>query len=524
LHNTNVSEYMDANKAGAKWAFEIPPEPVAEELIKETIKAQLVVVGEGLSGLCTALAAREKGVDTVIITASGGPVGRGGSVCAAYSKVMERLGLPRQEVKDFYLEEFAASSFGVDQRKWYRFYKHSEEAMNWLIDMVEKDGVEVVLEDGNEDDVHSPTYQPAGTHAFVGKGVTFAGAGIMLAIKVLESNYLAAGGRVYYRTAAKQLIKDKSGRISGVIAADENGNYIKYEAEKAVVLATGDFSKNKDMMMKYCPAYAKYFKYGNDSYDTGFAVGGLFKGEGQQMALWAGAAWQRTFPNAILVQGSRLGSHMPYGSHRGLRLNINGERYCNEDCNGAYTAITVLRQPKETAFAIWGTNYAYELPWHPHGGRRGDKALPPAKVIAGWEREVQSGRLIKCDTLEELVVKLGLPKEKALSEIERYNELCRKGEDTDFYKKSKYLQEIKQAPFYGGALDDIKFFSVLGGPRTNHMMEVCDENDRPLGGLYCVGAMAGDMFANCYNFRIPGHNYGCCLTFGYLTGRLIAEL
>jgi succinate dehydrogenase/fumarate reductase flavoprotein subunit len=137
---------------------------------------------------------------------------------------------------------------------------------------------------------------------------------------------------------------------------------------------------------------------------------------------------------------------------------------------------------------------------------------------------VQSGRLIKCDTLEELVVKLGLPKEKALSEIERYNELCRKGEDTDFYKKSKYLQEIKQAPFYGGALDDIKFFSVLGGPRTNHMMEVCDENDRPLGGLYCVGAMAGDMFANCYNFRIPGHNYGCCLTFGYLTGRLIAEL
>ena len=47
MHNTNVSEYMDANKAGAKWAFEIPPEPVAEELIKETIKAQLVVVGEG---------------------------------------------------------------------------------------------------------------------------------------------------------------------------------------------------------------------------------------------------------------------------------------------------------------------------------------------------------------------------------------------------------------------------------------------------------------------------------------------
>ncbi len=518
------SEYMNAKKAKEKWAFEIPPEPIANELITETVKAQLVVVGEGLSGLCTALAAREKGTDVIIITASSGPVGRGGSVCAAYSKVMERLGLPKQEVQDFYLEEFAASSFSVDQRKWYKFYNNSEEAMNWLIDKVEKDGVEVVLEDGNEDDVHSPTYQPVGTHAFVGKGVTFAGAGIMLAIKALESNYLAIGGKVSYKTTAKQLVKNESGRICGVVATDVDGRYIKYEAEKAVVLATGDFSKNRDMMAKYCPAYEKYFKYGNDSYDTGFAIGGIFKGEGQQMALWAGAAWQKTFPNAILVQGSRLGSHMPYGSHRGLRLNIRGERYCNEDCNGAYTAITVLRQPGETAFAVWGTNYAYDIAWHPHGGRRGNAPLPPEKIIEVWDREVAAGRMLKCDTLEELVTKLGMPAEKAMAEIERYNQLCRKGQDTDFYKKSKYLQEIKQGPYYGGALNDIKFFSVLGGPRTNHMMEVCDEEDKPLGGLYCVGAMVGDMFANCYNFRIPGHNYGCCLTFGYMTGRMIADL
>ena len=518
------SEYMNAKKAKEKWDFEIPPEPIADELIKETVKAQLVVVGEGLSGLCTALAAREKGVDVVIITASSGPVGRGGSVCAAYSKVMERQGLPKQEVQDFYLEEFAASSFGVDQRKWYKFYNNSEEAMNWLIEKVEKDGVEVVLEDGNEDDVHSPTYQPVGTHAFVGKGVTFAGAGIMLAIKALDSNYLAIGGKVSYKTTAKQLIKNESGRVCGIIATDAAGNYIKYEAEKAVVLATGDFSKNRDMMAKYCPAYEKYFKYGNDSYDTGFAIGGIFKGEGQQMALWAGAAWQKTFPNAILVQGSRLGSHMPYGSHRGLRLNIRGERYCNEDCNGAYTAITVLRQPGETAFAVWGTNYAYDIAWHPHGGTRGNKPLAPEKIIEIWDREAAAGRMLKCDTLEELVTKLGMPADKAMAEIERYNQLCRNGQDTDFYKKSKYMQEIKQGPYYGGALNDIKFFSVLGGPRTNHMMEVCDEEDKPIDGLYCVGAMVGDMFANCYNFRIPGHNYGCCMTFGYMTGRMIAEL
>ena len=54
-------------------------------------------------------------------------------------------------------------------------------------------------------------------------------------------------------------------------------------------------------------------------------------------------------------------------------------------------------------------------------------------------------------------------------------------------------------------------------------MQICDENDIPLGGLYAAGTMIGDMYANCYNFRIAGHNYGCCLTFGYLTGKYIAE-
>ena len=38
-----------------------------------------------------------------------------------------------------------------------------------------------------------------------------------------------------------------------------------------------------------------------------------------------------------------------------------------------------------------------------------------------------------------------------------------------------------------------------------------------------VGSMVGDMYANCYNFRIPGQNYGACLTFGYLTGKRVME-
>ena len=524
MDNCNSAPYMNADIASKKWSFEIPPDPIDDVLISNTVVADLVVVGEGMSGLCTALSAAEAGLDTVIVTASSKPVGRGGSVFAVYSKVMQRLGYPKFDPTDFFLHEFASNSYNVDQRKWYSFYNNSEESMNWLIDMLEADGLRIVLENGNTDDPHSPTTQPIGTHGFTDGSITFAGLGITFALKTLEKNFLARGGKVAYRNVAKQLVKDSAtGRITGVIAVTEDGGYVKYSAKKAVVLATGDFSANRDMMAKYCPAYAQYFTSANTNYDVAFHEKGLYRGEGHLMALWAGAAWQRTFPNAPLIQGSRVCSNMPYGAHRGLRLNRNGERFMNEDANAPYSAFAILREPGQTAYAIWGTNYAYDIGWHAHGSTRGSAATPPDSVIQKWESEVEKGNYVKGSTLAEVVDMLGLPHEKTLHEIERYNEICRNGADTDFYKKAKYLQEIKDAPFYGGSMGQYRFFSVLGGPRTNINMQICDENDKPLGGLYAAGTMIGDMYANCYNFRIAGHNYGVCLTFGYMTGKYIAE-
>jgi succinate dehydrogenase/fumarate reductase flavoprotein subunit len=86
---------MNAELASRKWSFEIPPEPVPDSWISETVHAELVVVGEGLSGLCTALSALEEGLDTLIVTASEKPVGRGGSVAASYSKIMAAQGYAR---------------------------------------------------------------------------------------------------------------------------------------------------------------------------------------------------------------------------------------------------------------------------------------------------------------------------------------------------------------------------------------------------------------------------------------------
>ena len=81
---------------------------------------------------------------------------------------------------------------------------------------------------------------------------------------------------------------------------------------------------------------------------------------------------------------------------------------------------------------------------------------------------------------------------------------------------------IENGPFYA-AQNYAMFMTVMGGLRTSPDMEVCDENDQPIPGLFNVGAMVGDMYANTYNFAIPGNSYGInCLTFGYLLGRDLA--
>lgn len=517
--DTNASASLNADLATRKWSFEIPPEPIDESLIAETKRAQLVVVGEGLSGLSTALSASEEGTDTLIITASNGPVGRGGSTFAMYSKLMQAKGLPRQNLDNFILQEFASSSYNVDQRKWFKFINNSETVMDWLLDMLETDGIHISLENSNDDDPASPTYQPPGTHALYSDG------GFKRVLDALEKRFIGLGGRVEHKIVAKRLIREGggAGRVSAVIAQDSEGRFVKYIAEKAVVLATGDFSANRDMMAKYCPAYARHFSSGFTSYDVGFHEKGLYGGEGHLIALWAGAAWQRTFPNAPLIQGSRTCSNMPYGAHRGIRLNKNGERFMNEDANAPYTALAVLREPDETAYVLWGTDYAYDVKWVPNASMRGTSSIAPEKVIEMWEADAAKGVFVKGDTIAEVVEKLRLPKEKAIAEVERYNDHCRSGADPDFHKKAKYLQEIKGSPFYGASIGQYRFFSILGGPRTNHNMQICDEKDKPLGGLYAAGSLIGDLYANCYNFRIAGHNYGNCLTLGYLTGKYISK-
>ncbi|BAK45704.1 FAD-binding protein [Eggerthella sp. YY7918] len=527
---TNSSE--TAATQGTSYSFEIPPQPIEESEIAETFEADVVVVGGGTAGLCTAVSAQQSGCSVILVSASKAPVSRGGSNHAAYSRVMEENGVPRYDVDRFFRKEFLVGGYTADQRKWFRFYNNSEEAMNWALDVIEPYGGRGILEGSPEGiDETDPMFTPVASHCFVDDEITSPSIGQSILVNALAKTLENEGGSIYWQNIGRQLVRGgvangTEGRVEAVIAEREDGSYAKYAGKKAVVLATGDFSKDPEMMEKYCPwAIPTLVDVDVIDYDIGLFNGSLMPGDGHKMGLWIGAAWQKNVPNAAMIGGNGVNNfcNQPLLGHTGLMVNIRGERYSNEFACGALSNRNALMQTDGRTFMIWGQNYLEEGgPWYTYPRSHGDAPVSNEQTQEKWDKFVENGAWFKCDTLEELCEKLELPKE-TLDTIARYNELCEKGVDEDFHKDAQYMIPIKDAPYYGFE-NSVRFLTVLGGLNTDQYMRVCNAKDEPIPGLYNVGTMVGDFFSSVYTFMAEGSNYGaCCLTFGYLTGKYIAE-
>jgi succinate dehydrogenase/fumarate reductase flavoprotein subunit len=137
------------------------------------------------------------------------------------------------------------------------------------------------------------------------------------------------------------------------------------------------------------------------------------------------------------------------------------------------------------------------------------------------EQNIKDGLAVKADTIEELAVKMNVPPANLRKTVDRYNELVDKGADEDFGKRKELLFPIKKPPFYGGLMKSA-LLTTTSGLRVDNRLQVLDEQEEPLGGLYAVGNVQGDMFAVDYPTIFPGLSHGRCVTFGRLVGLHLA--
>jgi succinate dehydrogenase/fumarate reductase flavoprotein subunit len=497
-----------------------------------------------MAGMCLAVSAQESGVDVRVFSAGTKAISRGGSNHAIGSNYQKELGIdysPETCLNVIRVNQVATQYF-CDTRKWAKWINNSAEAMNWQIDIMTEAGLNVSLE--------LPTVDPSGLFSVPAAAHNFwneenpmgAASGAPLQAQAYADRFLSKGGQIDFSTEAIYLIRedDNKGQVSGVVAKRADGSFVKYQANKAVVLATGDFSHDRDMLARYSPFAYDLFKdlLAFDepvNYDADLVFNGIMPGTGQKMGLWIGAAWQAIEPCAPMIVGGANGPSFLSGMNfPGINLAADGKRFMNELVPLTYAAIRLMRLPGGKLYNIWDSEYANATnTWAGFGSAvnqaNGIPARSSAEEKARWDDAAEQGMgMFKADTIEELVDKLeGLDKANALTSIENWNRYCDQGYDEEFQLNKDVMLPIKTGPFYGamGSRDAMQFLTVCGGLRTNDDMQVCEADDTPIPGLYNIGIMTGDMYGGEYNFMLPGQNLGStCLVFPYLLGKDLAKL
>jgi fumarate reductase flavoprotein subunit len=330
-------------------------------------------------------------------------------------------------------------------------------------------------------------------------------------LKMIERKARERGANFHYRTAVEQLIRDSAtGRVTGVIARRPDGSYVKFVAKKAVVLCTGDYGGNKEMVNAWC-------SFANHADFCMYVPVGQNTGDGHKMGLWAGAALQKAPHFAMMhpVTGGPL-AHLPF-----LYVNKLGERYGNEDMPFTEICNARIMQPGNVAWTIYDSNYrTYAANMPANGG------LATPLIYPGLEADIAKAIAAKMgytgNSIEELAQAMNIPSQKFSNTVKRYNELVAKGVDDDFGKRSSNLTPIQKAPFYAMNCS-APLVVTLGGLNVSPQMEVLDGKDDPIPGLYAIGNVAGNFFGNDYTSICLGISHGRCLTFGRLLGQALSE-
>lgn len=457
-----AAAFADEAAPEAVPSFMIAPDPIADDQISEVKEADIVIVGAGTAGLCCAVSAAEAGAKVICFAMGSGPVGRGGSMFAWHSKFRESLGLEPVQVDPYLKTQVIMNQWDFDVDKWFKWVKWSQESIDWLSDIMTADGsCTPTLEQtqhGNCPDPNALEYTPICTHGWIREDVPSVGAGDgqPFVVGVLAEKARELGVELIFNMTAKQLVRGgvpngKEGRVDAVIAQDAEGAYTKFVGTKAVVLATGDFSRDKEMMQKFCPStWQCYTNYDipDDEFDpeAGKIYGGLYKGDGQKMGLWVGASWQKTFPNPT------MGGCFYSGCDTiGLLMNSKGKRFCAEPQNFGECFKLFPHVQGGTIYQIWDSAYAETgAPWPKSKTAYGSPLFTPEEKLAAWDASVEKGAYVKADTVEEIIELLGLPTE-TIEEVNRYNGFCEAGLDEDFYKNPLYLIPVTTPPFYGHA-------------------------------------------------------------------------
>ena len=519
---------------------------IDEAAITETVDTDILIVGAGNGGMFAAAYAAANGLNFRVIEQNANVQDTRHWYGAVDSAAAKEAGEPATDKAKLLSEISRYASGKCDQRVVKTWINESaamhdfmrsilEDKYGWVCDFTS--GSEAAWPAENAE--HNTDYlYPVQEHNYMASESASGLPRNELLLQYIQE----LGYDVDFKTSLAKLEKNSEGRITGIIAqSTEDDHFIRYNANKGVLLACGGFPGNPYMMEQLDPL--------GTSVTTACSYSPADKGYGIRAAVWAGAnldkeAAPMLFDRGVVapgVDGGYVDSDSAFGgkafpgkirqynpgTQPFLKVNRNGERFANESCPYNDIVYAAAHQPGRVYAQICDANILEDAKRFHTIGCSAQTRNGGEKYIQGkMDEAIEAGALFKCDTLDELADKMGFTgaaKDTFLATVERYNELYDKQNDEDFGKPAYRLSAIRTAPFYGCWLG-ASLLATEQGIAINEKGQALDNNNQPMEGLYITGDMSGSFFANNYPCLMAGVAMGRTLTFAMKAVKQMAGL
>lgn len=476
--------------------------PASTEVIEE--ETDIVIMGAGTVGLTTACRLLEAGYAVTLVEKKDIP---GGSMSMTYGGVAT-AGSDMQTKYDvsgalaagpygsvegmmnfwMMMEQYHRKDFYTGEMPFMTAqYTYSGKVVDWL------NGMGVGF---NTLGSFEGALSTGATTPYLAPGCYEGGAGYAM---MFLANRIAQyeNGKIIFSTSVTELIKDEKGKYVGVKAVGDNGAQYTINA-KAVVLASGGYARNAEMLAQYNPGMEKYF----------FNCASASTGDGIKLGLEAGSVVEcenRPLPAYLSSHASKFELAFIHSTCPGIMVNVKGDNIGNITSDNHYTMAKAKLNPDngDTFYYVFDDASAVMLKDNEAYGMNGYKAM------------FEKGEAVKYLSVDEAASTLNLPGLAAA--IENNNKASLAGEPDEFGRKNCPYIDTRAGVW--AIRVDPTFYLTTAGLKIDTDCHVLTAEGDKIPGLYAAGDVCGSIEEK--DAKQYGMGFDAALSFGYILGETI---
>ncbi len=455
----------------------------------------VIIVGGGGAGIAAAIEALNAGASVLLCEAAqriGGSAATSGGVIMAAGTAMQKAKGIEDSAEALFHHYMTSSFYEVEPALAKRLCDGGVPAIEWLQSFGITFNPDYLYVTGVEEQA-TPRGHPANGSGFA-------------IMQALEQAASAKGLQVALNTRVRHLLVDDEGAVCGIRVDDTDIH------APAVVIATGGFGNNRELLEKYYHDAAQHGEKWN------FYVGiDENRGDGLLLGEAAGAAIVGIGCGNSLRSPSFSREPEPYIPGWLVYVNKEGFRFIDETAAYVVMDHVLNKQTDSVCYAIMDHTAFARSEDDPRYKSKEFLIFPAPNWMPGKLAEhLANGKILQADSLQALGEKAGVMPEALAATIAEYNQDVAIGQDTHFFKAPVHLQPVMQPPFYAVEIRAAAVGTTMAGLRVDVEARVIGKHGSPIKGLYCAGECAGGIIKHYVG---GGNSLLNCFVYGRIAGQ-----